>query len=86
MSMTLKEATGTRATGDDETHPELAASVDNTVDLEQAFVDEAGLNWPFNPTCEPECEGDTDVPAPDAVEGEEHNLVDPRWADLEKFL
>ena len=33
MSMTLKEATGMRATGDDETHPELAASVDNTVDL-----------------------------------------------------
>ena len=33
MSMTLKEATGTRATGDDETHLELAASVDNTVDL-----------------------------------------------------
>ena len=40
----------------------------------------------FNPTCQPECEGDTDVPAPDAVEGEENNLVDPRWADLEKFL
>ena len=44
------------------------------------------MNWPFNPTCQPECEGDTDVPAPDAVEGEENNLVDPRWADLEKFL
>ena len=53
---------------------------------EQAFVDEAGMNWPFNPTCEPECEGDTDVPAPDAVEGEENNLIDPRWAGLEKFL
>ena len=65
---------------------EIRKVVDGTVDLEQAFVDEAGMNWPFNPTCEPECEGDTDVPAPDAVEGEENNLVDPRWAGLEKFL
>ena len=79
-------------TGDAETDEdqgsgdEIRRVVDNTVDLEQAFVDEAGLTWPFNPTCQPECEGDTDVPAPDAVEGEENNLVDPRWAGLEKFL
>lgn len=78
--------------GDEETEDdrgsgdEIRRVVDNAVDLEQAFVDEAGLNWPFNPTCQPECEGDTDVPAPDAVEGEENNLVDPRWAGLEKFL
>lgn len=58
----------------------------DTVDLEQAFVNEAGLTLPFNPTCQPECEGDTDVPSPDGVSGEENNLVDPRWADLEKFL
>ena len=79
-------------TGDEETEDdrgsgdEIRRVVDNAVDLEQAFVDEAGLNWPFNPTCQPECEGDTDVPAPDAVEGEENHLVDPRWAGLEKFL
>lgn len=79
-------------TGDAETDEdqgsgdEIRRVVDNTVDLEQAFVDEAGLTWPFNPTCQPECEGDTDVPAPDAVEGEENDLVDPRWAGLEKFL
>lgn len=65
---------------------EIMRVVDNTVDLEQAFVDEAGLNLPFNPTCEPECEGDTDVPAPDGVSGEEQDRVDPRWAGLEKFL
>ena len=65
---------------------EIRKVVDGTVDLEQAFVDEAGMNWPCNPTCKPECEGDTDVPAPDAVEGEENTLVDPRWAGLEKFL
>lgn len=58
----------------------------DTVDLEQAFVNEAGLTLPFNPTCQPECEGDTDVPTPDGISGEENNLVDPRWADLEKFL
>lgn len=58
----------------------------DTVNLEQAFVNEAGLTLPFNPTCQPECEGDTDVPTPDGVSGEENNLVDPRWADLEKFL
>lgn len=57
---------------------------DDTVDLEQAFVDEAGLNLPFNPTCQPEC-ADTDVPGPDGVSGEEER-VDPRWSGLEKFL
>lgn len=65
---------------------EIMRVVDNTVDLEQAFVNEAGLSWPFNPTCEPECDGDTDVPRPDGVAGEEDGLVDPRWAGLEKFL
>ena len=65
---------------------EIMHVVDNTVNLEQAFVDEAGLTWPFNPTCEPECEHDTDVPAPDGVSGEEGERVDPRWSGLEKFL
>lgn len=65
---------------------EIGRVEDDTVNLEQAFVNEAGLNLPFNPTCQPECEGDTDVPTPDGISGEENNLVDPRWADLEKFL
>lgn len=78
--------------GDEETDEdqgsgdEIRRIEDETVDLEQAFVDEAGLTLPFNPTCEPQCEGDTDVPDPDGISGEENNLVDPRWADLEKFL
>lgn len=78
--------------GDEETDEdqgsgdEIRRIEDETVDLEQAFVDEAGLTLPFNPTCEPRCEGDTDVPDPDGISGEENNLVDPRWADLEKFL
>ena len=78
--------------GDEETEEdkgsgdEIRRIENETVDVEQAFVDEAGLTLPFNPVCEPECAGDTDVPAPDGVSGEENNLVDPRWADLEKFL
>ncbi|WIM66915.1 YceD family protein [Corynebacterium breve] len=59
---------------------------DDCVDLEQAFIDEAGLSLPFNPTCQPSCDSEsTDVPAPDGVSGEEER-VDPRWAGLEKFL
>ncbi|MBC3178000.1 YceD family protein [Corynebacterium lujinxingii] len=65
---------------------EIGCVEGDTVNLEQAFVNEAGLTLPFNPTCQPECEGDTDVPTPDGISGEENNLVDPRWADLEKFL
>lgn len=75
------EADEDRGSGD-----EIMRVVDDKVDLEQAFVDEAGLNLPFNPTCEPECEGDTDVPSPDGVSGEQQDRVDPRWAGLEKFL
>lgn len=65
---------------------EVPQIVDDHVDLEQAFIDEAGLNLPFNPVCEPACPEDADVPAPDGVSGEENNLLDPRWAGLEKFL
>ena len=59
---------------------------DAEVDEDTGSGDEAGLSWPFNPTCEPECDHDSDVPAPDGVSGEEQERVDPRWAGLEKFL
>lgn len=78
--------------GDEETEDdrgsgdEVRRVVDDEVDLEQAFVDEAGISWPFNPTCEPACAGDSDVPSPDGVSGEEVSRVDPRWSGLEKFL
>lgn len=65
---------------------EVPRIVNDTVDLEQAFVDEAGLNLPFNPSCQPECPPGSDVPAPDGVSGEQEDRVDPRWAGLEKFL
>lgn len=65
---------------------DVPAIAEDKVDLEQAFIDEAGLTLPFNPTCEPTCPEDSDVPSPDGVSGEENNLPDPRWAGLEKFL
>ena len=56
------------------------------LDIIQAVIDEAGLTLPFNPTCEGGCD-DAETPAPDGVSGEdEGKLLDPRWADLEKFL
>ncbi|AZA13909.1 YceD family protein [Corynebacterium choanae] len=61
-----------------------------TIDLLQPFVDKLGLELPFSPTCEDfglDCdEQAAGVRAPDAVEGEEHQLADPRWGGLEKFL
>lgn len=71
---------------DDGSGDDVPLIVDDTVNLEQAFVDEFGLNLPFNPVCEPACPEDSDVPAADGVSGEENDLVDPRWAGLEKFL
>lgn len=65
---------------------EIMRIVEETVDLEQAFVNEAGLTLPFNPTCQPACPEDSDVPAPDGISGEATDAVDPRWAGLEKFL
>lgn len=74
------------AAEDDGSGDDVPKIVDDIVDLEQSFVDEAGLNLPFNPVCEPTCPEDSDVPGPDGVSGEENDVVDPRWAGLEKFL
>jgi len=71
---------------DDGSGDDVPMIVDDTVNLEQAFIDEVGLNLPFNPVCEPACPEDSDVPSPDGVSGEQNDLVDPRWAGLEKFL
>ena len=65
---------------------EVPVMVGTTVDLEQSFIDEMGMNLPFNPTCLPECADENEVPEPDGVSGEADDLVDPRWAGLEKFL
>ncbi|HHY07115.1 MAG TPA: DUF177 domain-containing protein [Corynebacteriales bacterium] len=58
------------------------------LELKQAVIDAVGLALPFAPSCT-SVEGhdcpETDVPAPDGISGEENDLIDPRWADLEKF-
>lgn len=75
-------------TGDDDEEGEAdePPMVDNDkADLTQSVIDEAGLNLPFNPTCQGECANEGDVPAPDGISGEEEK-TDPRWAGLEKFL
>lgn len=65
--------------------------VDNTVDISQLIIDEAGLNAPFSPSCttyDLECRQE-ETPAPDGVSeeqaAEEEKKPDPRWAGLEKF-
>ncbi|MDO5029317.1 MAG: YceD family protein [Corynebacterium sp.] len=74
---------------EDEVDEEVGKIVDDTVDITQALIDEAGLKLPFNPTCETyggTCEqSGSDVPEPDGISGEEER-IDPRWAALaEKF-
>ncbi|WKD59043.1 YceD family protein [Corynebacterium caspium] len=66
----------------------VGAVIDGQIDLLAVVTDEVGLNLPFNPVCAGGCLNDeTGVPAPDGVSGEdEANLLDPRWAGLEKFL
>lgn len=84
----------TSSDGDDDDADDDVAMVDiatDTIDIEQAVVDEAGLEFPFNPTCEGGCPEDEDneVPAPDGVVGDhgrQEGATDPRWAGLEKFL
>ncbi|AWB84272.1 YceD family protein [Corynebacterium liangguodongii] len=77
--------TGAEADEDKGSGDEVFPVIDDTVDLEQAFVDEMGMNLPFNPACEPECKDTGEVPQPDGVSGEAER-IDPRWAGLEKFL
>lgn len=75
-------------TGDDgeEGDDDIAVVTGDSVDIEQAVTDEAGLTLPFNPSCEGGCDS-VDVPAPDGVSGEKvEGETDPRWAGLEKFL
>lgn len=71
----------------DEDEDELPQVEDNRINLLQSVIDTVVLELPFNPTCETfglECTSD-DVPEPDGISGEENDLVDPRWAGLEKF-
>lgn len=63
--------------------------VDETIDLDQIVRDHVVLALPFQPVCSPDCLG------LDPATGEKRTsdtptttepVVDPRWAELEKFL
>ena len=69
---------------DDDEVDELPEIIGDEIDLLQSVIDEAGLTLPFNPQCVDGCD-DSETPAPDGVSGE-YEPLDPRWADLEKFL
>ncbi|WJY72943.1 hypothetical protein CAURIC_06585 [Corynebacterium auriscanis] len=74
------------AVDDEEDEPMLVE--DNSVDITQLVLDEAGLNVPFNPTCEfYDLDCNEETPEPDGVveELEQEEKPDPRWAGLEKF-
>lgn len=71
--------------GEESEEDDVPSMVGDTLDLFQSFVDVAGLELPFSPTCEGDCEA-SEVPPPHGIAGEENDLPDPRWAGLEKFL
>ncbi|ARU46413.2 YceD family protein [Corynebacterium silvaticum] len=72
---------------DNEGEDDVSKIIDDSIDLLQVVIDEAGMNLPFNPVCEAGCDdSESDVPAPDGVSGEKQDRTDPRWAGLEKFL
>lgn len=77
--------TGDEAADDDDEVPMIEQ---DKIDLLQTVIDGAGLKLPFNPTCEGGCRNEeTEVPTPDGISGEgDEEIVDPRWAGLEKFL
>ena len=56
------------------------------MDVTQLLIDEAGTQFPFNPTCltltGTDCSDDADVPAPDGISGEQ---TDPRWDALKNW-
>lgn len=80
------------ADSDDSDSDEVEESllVDNeTIDITQLVINEAGLNAPFSPVCAdfgfecadavPQPDGDSETAAADS------EAIDPRWAGLEKF-
>ena len=59
--------------------------VDDHIDLEPLIVDLAGLEFPLQPLCEPDCEGlCTECGARLSIVGLDHSheILDPRWAGL----
>ena len=58
---------------------------DDHIDLEPLIVDTAGLEFPLQPVCQPDCPGlCTECGASLAIVGLDHSheILDPRWAGL----
>jgi len=70
---------------EDDDEDDIPRVENNIMDLTQVVIDEAGTSFPFNPTCD----SLTGSPCPVEAEVPESQnpdeLIDPRWAGLEKF-
>lgn len=70
---------------EDDDEEDIPRVENNIMDLTQVVIDEAGTSFPFNPTCD----SLTGSPCPEEAEVPESQdpdeLIDPRWAGLEKF-
>ncbi len=68
---------------------EVGRIVDDTIDLEQALIDEVGLALPLSPLCQPDCPGlcpQCGVALATAEPDHHHDVIDPRWAKLAGLL
>ncbi|MDY6050108.1 MAG: YceD family protein [Corynebacterium sp.] len=76
------------ASGGGDVAEDVPLVTDDLVDVTQLVIDEAGTQFPFNPTCASltgsECLSgeEAEVPAPDGVSGEQ---TDPRWDALKEW-
>ena len=62
---------------------------DDLIDLEPLVVDRFGLELPLQPLCEPDCLGlcsECGVRMASAGPDHRHEILDPRWAGLAKFV
>jgi uncharacterized protein len=68
---------------------EVGRIIDDYVDLEQVIVDAVGLELPLSPVCEDDCPGlctECGVRLSTAGPDHHHDVIDPRWAKLAKFV
>ena len=66
---------------------EIARLVDDRIDLEPVIRDAIVLALPLTPLCDPDCEGlcsGCGERLADLPEDHTHELIDPRWAGLQK--
>lgn len=76
----------TEQTTDEE---DVARLVDDEVDLEQLIIDGVGTELPLSPVCRDDCPGlcvECGVRLADAEPDHGHEILDPRWAGLARFV